>query len=305
VTPRSRGASARAKAGTSRPDAKDPVSDAEGRGPKAAPATPTASASPAADRPQSRVASTVRRGRDATRTSTNISMPSISVPALGDISSSATRIIQQAANVLEEEVAAGIQAARDVESRFVDVEQARTYDSAEVISRIRKDAHELIDILVDLVGVAGGRTGDVVDMVTSMGKADEQRDGQASGRNRAASRARARPSGDGPSVSMLAVPTSITPGSSAEVIMAVDNDGATPTGRFRFLCSDLIDADGHRIPPDAVRFKPATLSLAPGSTTRMKVTVTPPPGTPPGSYSGVLRATKLKQLKAVLSFEVD
>ena len=87
--------------------------------------------------------------------------------------------------------------------------------------------------------------------------------------------------------------------------MAVDNDGATPTGRFRFLCSDLIDADGHRIPPDAVRFKPATLSLAPGSTTRMKVTVTPPPGTLPGSYSGVLRATKLTQLKAVLSFDVD
>jgi hypothetical protein len=87
--------------------------------------------------------------------------------------------------------------------------------------------------------------------------------------------------------------------------MTVENDGATSTGRFRFLCSDLIDADGHRIPPDAVRFKPATLSLTPGSTTQMTVTVTPPEGTPPGSYSGMLQATKLTRLKAILSFDVD
>jgi hypothetical protein len=231
-------------------------------------------------------------------------MPSISVPALGEISSNATRIVQKAASVLEEEVAAGIQAARDVESRFVDIEDARDRNPAEVISRIRKDAHELIDILVDLVGMAGGRAGDVVGMVTAIGITDERDDARLS-RNGGAGRTRSRSAAGGPAVSVLAVPAPITPGSPSEVIMTVENDGATSTGRFRFLCSDLIDADGHRIPPDAVRFKPATLSLTPGSTTQMTVTVTPPEGTPPGSYSGMLQATKLTRLKAILSFDVD
>lgn len=301
----SRRASARAKEVANPEMAQD---DAEGRSSAVEPAeTPELPDSElpnkATSRPRSRVGDTVRQGRKAARKTTNISMPSISVPAIGEISSSAARIIQQATNVLEEEVAAGIQAARDVESRFIDVEKERTHDPVEIISRIRKDAHELIDILVDLAGVAGNRAGDVMGLVTSMGTKDDHDDARWSGDGGSGRRARARSSG-GPSVSVLNVPTSITPGSPAEVIMTVDNDGATPTGRFRFLCSDLIDADGHRIPPDAVRFKPATLSLAPQSRIRMTVTVTPPQGTPPGSYSGMLQATKLKQLKAVLSFDV-
>ena len=228
-------------------------------------------------------------------------MPSVSVPAIGEISSSATRIIQQAANVLEEEVAAGIQAARDMESRFIDVEEKRAHDSAEVISRLRKDAHEVIDILIDLLDVAGSRAGDVVGLVTSMGGREEQ-----PGRGQGGRAAGARSNDAFLSVTELNVPTPIVPGSPAEVIMTVDNDGATPTGQFQFLCSDLIDADGHHIRPNAVLFAPATLSLEPRSRTQMTVTVTPPLGTPPGSYSGLLQATgtKMKRLKAVLSFDV-
>ena len=230
-------------------------------------------------------------------------MPSVSVPAMGEISSSATRIIQQAADILEEEVAAGIQAARGMESRFIDIEETRAHDPTEVISRIRNDAHELIDILVDLVDVAGSRAGDVVGLVTSMG-GKEQDDTRLSGPGESSRRTWPRSAGRGPSVSVLTVPTPIAPGSPAEVIMTVDNDGLSPTGPFEFVCSDLIDAGGHRIPPDAVQFNPATLSLGPESRTRMTVTVTPPLGTPPGSYSGMLQATVLEQLKAILSFDV-
>lgn len=235
----------------------------------------------------------------------SVSIPSVSVPAIGEISSSATRIIQQAASILEEEVAAGIQAARGIESRFIDIEESRTHNPTEIISRIRKDAHELIDILVDLADAASSRAGDVVGLVTLMGGGkDDQSNNRASGADKASRRSSTRVAAGDPSVSVLAIPTTIAPGSPADVIMLVDNDGPTATGSFRFVCSDLIDAEGHRILPDAVKFNPATLSLGPDSRTRVRVTVTPPPDTPPGSYSGMLQATTLKQLKAVISFDV-
>jgi len=231
-------------------------------------------------------------------------MPSVSVPAIGDISSSATRIIAQAANILEEEIAAGIQAARSIESRFIDTEESRTHNPTEIISRIRKDAHELIDILVDLADAAGSRAGDVVGLVTSIGAKDEHSSTRHSKAGEGSREPEARVAGADPSVSVLAVPMPIAPGTPADVVMLVDNDGPTPTGPFRFVCSDLIDAQGHRIRPSAVKFNPATLSLEPNSRTRMRVTVTPPPDTPPGSYSGMLQATGLKQLKAVIAFDV-
>jgi hypothetical protein len=238
----------------------------------------------------------------------SVSMPSVSVPAIGEISSSATRIIQQAASILEEEVAAGIQAARGIESRFIDIDESRSHDPTEIISRIRKDAHELIDILVDLADAAGSRAGDVVGLVTSIGGAkDDQNSARTSGAgktDKASRRSSTRVATGDPSVSVLAIPTPIKPGSPADVIMLVDNDGPTSTGPFNFVCSDLIDAEGHRILPDAVQFDPVTLSLGPDSRTRVRVTVTPPSDTPLGSYSGMLQATKLRQLKAVISFDV-
>jgi len=224
-------------------------------------------------------------------------VPSISVPALGDISTAAARIVNQAATILEEEVAAGILAARDVESRFIDVEEERAANAAELITRIRTDAHELIDILVDIVGVAGDRANSVVGRVISLRSAD----GEGEGGDAARRRGRAKAS---EAVSELAIPQPIAPGSSAQVAMVVENDGPTPTGRFRFHCSDLIGPEGARIGHEAVKFRPAMLALDPTSTVRMAVTVTVPEGTRSGSYSGVLQATKLTRLKAILSFEV-
>jgi len=302
VTPESTGEPPGADAAAAEPET--PGRDEEGR---ASAAESTGAPGPPGEgtgSPRSREAGPRRRARAGTRRKTSISMPSVSVPPIGEISSSATRIIQQAADILEEEVAAGIQAARGMESRFIDIEETRAHDPTEVISRIRKDAHELIDILVDLVDVAGSRAGDMVGMVTSMAGKEEQGDTRLSAPAGTSRRTWPRSAGRGPSVSVLAVPTPIAPGSSAEVIMTVDNDGLSPTGPFGFVCSDLVDAGGHRIPPDAVQFNPATLSLGPESRTRMTVTVTPPVGTPPGSYSGMMQATVLEQLKAILSFDV-
>jgi hypothetical protein len=64
-----------------------------------------------------------------------------------------SRVVQQAASILEEEIAAGIVAARQIEGRFVSIEQLRGGKPEEVMQRLRRDAHDVLDILVDLVHV--------------------------------------------------------------------------------------------------------------------------------------------------------
>ena len=63
-------------------------------------------------------------------------------------------VVARAASILEEEIAAGVVAAKNVESRFVDVKASRSGKPEEVLPRFRRDAHEVVDILMDLVNVA-------------------------------------------------------------------------------------------------------------------------------------------------------
>ncbi len=57
-------------------------------------------------------------------------------------------------SVLEEELAAGINTTQKHEKKVVDVDKLRAGDPQEVIQRFRRDAHDVVDILLDLVNVA-------------------------------------------------------------------------------------------------------------------------------------------------------
>ena len=64
------------------------------------------------------------------------------------IMSSAQRIVSSAVNVLEEEIAAGILAAKKLETKFINVEEVRN-NQDELMNRIRRDTHEAVDLFLD------------------------------------------------------------------------------------------------------------------------------------------------------------
>ena len=66
----------------------------------------------------------------------------------------AQRIVRLATDILEEEIAAGIVAAKALEKKVIDVDKVRDKDNDHIISRFRSDAHEVIDMLMDVVSVA-------------------------------------------------------------------------------------------------------------------------------------------------------
>ena len=205
-------------------------------------------------------------------------------PVLKSFADSASQIVMQAASILEEEVAAGIVAAKQIENRFIDVEEMRSGKPDEILQRFRRDAHELVDIILDIVGAA------------------------AKNASRLAARAISiRTSGSIAEVAatpVLNMPRPMKAGETGEVALAIDNDGDTPSQPFELVPTDLINAAGGRIPARAVQFDLKEISLAPHEHQRVVVRITPPAGTPPGTYSGLIQSNRPDQLRAVLTVVV-
>ena len=88
-------------------------------------------------------------------------------------SDTTSKVVQQAASILEAELSTGIKMAHQTENKFPQVERFRTEPPDEIIQRFRRDAHEVIDIFIDVVGttmksmpnvpeMAAGAAGNVV-----------------------------------------------------------------------------------------------------------------------------------------------
>jgi len=120
-------------------------------------------------------------------------------PRFGRISSGASEIVKQAATLLDEEMAAGIVAARQMQDRFqkdrrvdpadfrnalvrfqndahqivslLDAQFAalRSQENADVINRFTANAHSLLDLVVEMVNTGAQVANDVVQQ-SSIGK---------------------------------------------------------------------------------------------------------------------------------------
>ncbi len=208
---------------------------------------------------------------------------------IGGLASSTSRIVQKAASILEEEIAMGIVAAQEMERKYVDVEALRDSDSEEVVQRLRKDAHEAVDMVMDAVALATRSIGSLVDKVVRL----EARPGSSA------------PLGAGVAVPTLAIARAVAPGQTGSVSMSLENDGQEATEEFEFHASDLLDGEGRRIQAADLRFEPSKVSIRPGGKEQVTVYVAVPATATPGIYSGLVQATKLNQLRAVLVVTVE
>ncbi|MGZ4722760.1 MAG: hypothetical protein ACXV8L_00960 [Ilumatobacteraceae bacterium] len=202
-------------------------------------------------------------------------------------------LVQRAASILEEELATGIDAAQRLETRFVDIEATRARDDDALVLRFRRDAHEIIDILMDLVDVATGGVGRLagrairITGLEEVGDAPSPRVRNGSGR-----------------VAVLEVADPIPSGERGEVQMSIENDDHDSIESFALVSSGLVSDRGDHIGPDLIEFDPPQFDLAAQSAQRVTVTVAVPAAAPPGAYSGIVQTTKLEGVRAVLVVNV-
>jgi len=200
-----------------------------------------------------------------------------------------SRVVRQAAAILEEEIAAGILAAKQVEESLINVKALRAGNAESVIHRFRKDAHDVVDILVDVVGSAVNYAEDMSKRAVSF---------RVSGNPDKAAR---QESGPAP---FLKVPGVLKSGQSVQVPMTLENSGDAPTESLRFLSTDLMSPAGGRIPARQLAFKPAALTIKPRGRETVLVQLKIPSGTKPGLYSGLIQSSQMDQLCAVLAVQV-
>jgi uncharacterized membrane protein len=94
------------------------------------------------------------------------------------------------------------------------------------------------------------------------------------------------------------------PGTETEVPMELENRSREVTDVFSMYCTDLISNQGNRIVAGNIVFSPQTIKIEPSKTEKVLVKVSVPKNTPAGSYSGLVQATNLDQLRAILIIKV-
>jgi hypothetical protein len=205
---------------------------------------------------------------------------------LKELAQSATNVVARAASILEEEIAAGVVAAKGIEGRFVDVRSAGAGKPEEVLPRFRRDAHDVVDIIMDLLNVATRTLSGLTQSVIRIS-------GEPS------------PANKSPMSRQAPVPTvspaeSAHAGMTAELSMSLENDGDTPTEEFAFYATDLVNPSGHRIAASHITFTPSTLIIPPHDRVRLSINIAVPESASVGIYTGMLQATRLSQLRAII-----
>ncbi len=213
------------------------------------------------------------------------------IDLLNAVTGTTARIVTRAASILEEELASGIGVTQNIEQRFVDVDKLRSGNSQEVVQRFRKDAHDVVDILLDLVNVATNAVSGLSERAVSIGLGQQQPPAQNNNTSAAA-------------VPTLAVPALAKAGQTIEIPMTLENESEQPIETLNFLSSDLVNTDGERIAAGQISFLPENLVIEPKKTSTITVVVRIPDNAAPGVYSGLLQATRMGQLRAVMSIQI-
>ncbi len=230
------------------------------------------------------------RKKDAGKTSSSVfELTDAAQEIFSQVAKSTSRVVEQAASILEEEIAAGIVAARKVEDKFINTKAIRSEDKEALFSRFRVDAHEVVDIVMDVVNaVAKYGTRLTKRMITFSGPLSKDEDEEFQS-----------------DIPKLTMPRPLKPGSTTEVPMILENRSEETTDVFSMFSTDLISNKGKRIGAVNVKFNPQTIKIGPLKKEQISIRVTIPKSAVPGEYSGLVQAANMDQLRAILILIVE
>ncbi|NJM77018.1 MAG: hypothetical protein HC852_16050 [Acaryochloridaceae cyanobacterium RU_4_10] len=179
-------------------------------------------------------------------------------------------LIQSAASILDEEMELGAIAAKALPQYGVN---PTTYGQAESLSAngLLKDAHQFLDRFAEVI--------------TQMS--------QSMGYDLSLSQAECE------SVPILRSRQSVRAGEVGTLTFKLHNDSETAAS-FTLHCTDLLSGSGGRISSQAVEFTPQNIQLEKDALLEVTLRFRVPAESIPGTYSGLLIASQLSYLKAVI-----
>ncbi len=196
----------------------------------------------------------------------------------------AQRILKTAVDVLEEEIAAGIVAAKKLEKKVINVEAVRSNDPEELMSRIRRDTHDAVDIFLDAITA-------LTNHFTSLSQTTKN--GNHDGVMKSS-----------PGVQVVKSDHSCKPGSMAEIPILLTNDSPVQFITVELNKTDLTGQKSQKISARHITVEPASLVLPPAEKKEVMIKIAIPANCKPGTYSGFFQDNTDAKLRTIISIDV-
>lgn len=200
--------------------------------------------------------------------------------------SNANKVLSAAVNVLEEEIAAGILAAKKIETKIIDVEDIRE-DPQDLMNRIRRDVHEAVDLLMDSVTAITRQLG-VLSQSTKTSPATAAKNEKQKS----------------PEIPVI---RNLKPAAAGDVVilkLALANTESEQPVHIQLQKVDLNGPLSHTIPAKHIILKPASLTLNTGQEKEISIQIKIPPKIVAGQYSGLFVDAQDSANKAIIHVDV-
>jgi hypothetical protein len=204
--------------------------------------------------------------------------------------SNAQRVITSAVNVLEEEIAAGILAAKKIEKKVIDVEDIRD-DPEDLMNRIRRDTHEAVDLFMDAFTAISKQLGLLTAVTKETGPVKKTAPVFAEKKQES-------------SIPVIENEEPLKAGQNAVMYLSVADDKIKEPVKIQLQKTDLAGPVKQKIDSRCIQLKPSSFLLKPNEEKEIAVHIKLPKECKPGHYSTLITDAVNPFIKMVVGFTV-
>ncbi len=202
----------------------------------------------------------------------------------------AQRVLSSAVNVLEEEIAAGILAAKKIERKVLNIDDVRNTPE-NLLNRIRKDTHEVVDLFLDAAIALSSQLKILSDNVSTQTENIKKNEPSPEKKQR-------------DTITLIQNDEPFKPGETAILYINLSNEEATAPVKIQLKKNDLVGALNEKIASRNITIKPSSVILKPGENKEATITIKVPVKCKRGHYTAMFTDTQNPFLKVIVSIEV-
>ena len=202
----------------------------------------------------------------------------------------AQRVLSSAVNVLEEEIAAGILAAKKIERKVINVDDVRNTPE-NLLNRIRKDTHEVVDLFLDAAIALSSQLKILSDNVTTQTENIKKNEPSSEKKQRDA-------------ITLVQNDEPLKPGATAILYINLSDENATEPVKIQLQKSDLVGALKEKIAARNITIIPSSMILKPAENKEVTITIKVPAKCKQGHYTALFTDLQNPLLKVIVSIEV-
>lgn len=204
-----------------------------------------------------------------------------------EVLSGAQKVINSAVNVLEEEIAAGILAAKKIEKKILNVDEIRS-NPDDLMNRIRRDTHEAVDLFLDALSAISKQVNNLTTSVDKETNSKNQTNSETKKEN---------------TVILLETETPLNPGESEVFKFTLFEDSEKLT-KIKFQKSHLLGPSNKIINSRALKIVPSKLTLKSKEEVEVSIQLKLPKNSLPGNYNAFISDSNGNTINVLLKVEV-